>query len=269
MKKSIVIALFCLPLVVLASEKTKVKFFKGALKADLKEVKASAKAEGKGYILDFVASWCTPCKWMEETTYNDPTLADYMSKNFIPVKVDIDDIEGFDLKEKYKVEMLPTIIVFDASGKVMARYNESMGPTKLMTNLKKIRDENVAITRPGFKPEAAEPTKPSTKPETIVDKPIKRTYAPGSGLYKMDISRKANSGFSIQICSLSQYDNVVKKFDELKAAYNKPVLINVEAAGTKVTYKILVGEFKTKEEADKFKKNKAIDGFIKDLSTLR
>ncbi len=266
MKKSIIIALFCLPFIAFSADKTKVKFYKGALKADLKEVKALAKAEGKSIILDFVASWCTPCKWMDETTYNDPSLADYMSRNFISIKVDIDDIEGFELKEKFKVEVLPTIIAFDANGKQLTRFNESMGPTKLGEGLKKVRPDTAPIKRGGLKPNSEEVTKPVA---TTATKTKTRTYAPGTGLYKLDISRKVNTGFSIQICSLGQYDNVMKKMDELKAAYNKPILLNVENAGGKTSYKILVGEFKTKDEADKFKKAKNIQGFTKDLDDLK
>jgi thiol-disulfide isomerase/thioredoxin len=268
MKKSIIIALFCLPFIAFSADKTKVKFYKGALKADLKEVKALAKAEGKGILLDFVASWCTPCKWMDETTYNDPNLADYMSRNFISIKVDIDDIEGFELKEKFKVEVLPTIIAFDANGKQLTRFNESMGPTKLGEGLKKVRPDTPPIKRATLKPNSEETAKPVVA-TTAVAKPKSRTYIPGAGLYKLDISRKANSGFSIQICSLGQYDNVMKKMDELKTAYNKPILLNVENVAGKTAYKILLGEFKTKEEADKFKKAKNIQGFTKDLDDLK
>ena len=274
MKKLSIIALFCLPFLAMANAKTKVKFFNGKLNADLKEVKATAKAEGKIFILDFTASWCTPCKWMEETTYNDPNLAEFMSKNCIAVKVDIDDIEGFDLKERYKVEVLPTIIVFDASGKQLARFNESLGPTKLMEGLKKYTTnlKRPALV-PNAEPEIAKipaPKATATAPAKVTAPKEKVTYAPGTGLYKVDISRKINIGFSIQVCSFNQYDNVVKKFDELKTKFGKAVLLNIEmATGGKPVYKILVGEFKTKEEAEKFKKAKTVDGFVKDLATLK
>ena len=271
MRKLSIIALFCLSFLAMATAKTKVKFFGGKLNADLKEVKALAKSEGKIYFLDFTASWCTPCKWMEETTYNDPALAEFMSKNCIPVKVDIDDIEGFDLKERYKVEVLPTIIVFDASGKQLARFNESLGPTKLMEGLKKVAVSNLKrpILVQNAEPEkAVVPVKAAAKAKDVPKEKV--TYAPGTGLYKVDISRKVNTGFSIQVCSFNQYDNVVKKFEELKTKFGKSVLLNIEmAAAGKPVYKILIGEFKTKEEAEKFKKAKEVEGFVKDLSTLK
>ena len=99
MRNTILSMLFIAPLFAWAGDKTKVNFYKG----DLMNIKETAKAEGKLYVYDFVASWCTPCKWMDETTYTDPTLAQYIAENYVLAKVDIDDFDGFALKEKHKV----------------------------------------------------------------------------------------------------------------------------------------------------------------------
>lgn len=289
MRKLLISLLFLSPLLVWAGDKTKVGFFKG----DLMNIQETAKTEGKLYFYDFVASWCTPCKWMDETTYTDANLANYISANYVAAKVDIDDFDGFALKEKYKVQVLPTIIVFNQDGKVVGRYEESLSPTKLTEILKK---HNTAINGAGktkVKPAPSSPTaisrpplgatiakvissvKPTekasepTKPVTPV-KESKIVYSPGTGLYKMDISRRPNSGFSVQIISLGQYDNVVKTYEELKKTHEKQsVLIYIENIAGKTSYKIMVGEFKTKEDAEKYKKTKAPDGYIKDLSKLK
>lgn len=289
MRKLLISLLFLSPLLVWAGDKTKVGFFKG----DLMNIQETAKTEGKLYFYDFVASWCTPCKWMDETTYTDANLANYISANYVAAKVDIDDFDGFALKEKYKVQVLPTIIVFNQDGKVVGRYEESLSPTKLTEILKKHNtaingagktkvkpapSSPTAISRPplgatiakvisSVKPteKASEPTKPVTPA-----KESKIVYSPGTGLYKMDISRRPNSGFSVQIISLGQYDNVVKTYEELKKTHEKQsVLIYIENIAGKTSYKIMVGEFKTKEDAEKYKKTKAPDGYIKDLSKLK
>jgi thiol-disulfide isomerase/thioredoxin len=289
MRKLLISLLFLSPILVWAGDKTKVGFFKG----DLMNIQETAKSEGKLYFYDFVASWCTPCKWMDETTYTDANLANYISANYVAAKVDIDDFDGFALKEKYKVQLLPTIIVFNQEGKVVGRYEESLSPTKMAEILKK---HNTAINGAGkmkVKPAPSSPTaisRPplgatiakvisSVKPTEKVTEPTKPAapakenkivYSPGTGLYKMDISRRPNTGFSVQIISLGQYDNVVKTYEELKKTHDKQsVLIYIENIAGKTSYKIMVGEFKTKEDAEKYKKTKAPDGYIKDLSKLK
>jgi thiol-disulfide isomerase/thioredoxin len=289
MRNSIVILLFLCPLLAWAGDKTKVGFYKG----DLMTIQETAKSEGKLYFYDFVASWCTPCKWMDETTYTDPNLANYIDNNYVAAKVDIDDFDGFALKEKYKVQVLPTIIVFNQEGKVVGRYEESLSPTKMTEILKKHNTTANGAGRTKAKPAPSSPTtisrpalgsaiakivnsvkssdkmQEATKP-AAAPKEVKAMYSPGTGLYKIDISRRPNTGFSIQIISLGQYDNVVKTYEELKKTHEKqPVLLFIETIPGKTTYKIMVGEFKTKEEAEKYKKSKIPDGFIKDLSKLK
>lgn len=296
MRNMILTLLFCLPLIVWAGEKSKVNFYSG----DLMKVQTAAKSQGKLYFYDFVASWCTPCRWMEETTYTDPTLAQYISDNYVAAKVDIDDFDGFALKEKHQIKVLPTILVFNQEGKVVGRYEESMGPTKLLEILTKhntaangagkvVRptSSNPVISRPPLAP-SVKPATPAAKPVEKVNpapsttKPVanttttnntketKATYNLGMGLYKLDISRRPSNGFSIQVISLGQYDNVVKTYEELKKTHDKQsILMYVENISGKISYKILVGEFKTKEEAEKYKKTKALDGFVKDLAKLK
>lgn len=296
MRKLLLFWSFVLPLTIWATESTRVNFYKG----DLNAVKDLAKAEGKLYVYDFVANWCSPCKLMDETTYTDPTLSQYISDNYVVAKVDIDDFDGFALKDKYKVTVLPTILIFNQEGKVVGRYEESLSASKMMDILKK---HNTAANRPnriGTKPSASSPiykrpsliesskvtpAAPTTKPAPVTatasnkakesnNKPStasnKVVYSVGQGLYKMDISRSPSVGFSIQMISLGQYDNVVKTYEDLKAQHAKqPILLYIENIGGKTNYKIMVGEFKTKEAAEAYKKSKAPEGYIKDLAKMK
>lgn len=286
---------FMLPLTIWATDKTKVNFFKG----DLYAIKEKAKSEGKLFVYDFVADWCTPCKLMDETTYTDPTLSQYISENYVVAKVNIDDFDGFALKEKYKVTSLPTILVFNQEGKVVGRYEESLSATKMMDVLKKYNTPTNRPNRIATKPSAASPAfkrsplselgktpvaanKPATTEANAINKaketttkpastPSKKViYSIGQGLYKMDISRSPSVGFSIQMISLGQYDNVVKTYEDLKTQHAKqPILLYIENIGGKTNYKIMVGEFKTKEAAEAYKKSKAPEGYIKDLAKMK
>jgi len=98
----------------------------------LEQVEAMAAREGKLYFVDFYANWCLPCKWMDETTFSDQQVAQFLQANYIPTKINIDDFDGFKYKEQYNVRMLPTFIIFNSSGKIVGRFEESMPPSKLL-----------------------------------------------------------------------------------------------------------------------------------------
>jgi len=108
---------------------------------NLESAKLIAKKEGKLIMVDFWADWCSPCKWMDEETFSKPEVASYLNKNYISVRVDIDNFDGLEYKNKYDIRFLPTILVIDANGKVVKKYEESMAPSKLLRVLKDL-DEN-------------------------------------------------------------------------------------------------------------------------------
>jgi len=106
---------------------TKVQFFDGYIE----DAQKKAQQEGKLYFVDFVAKWCQPCKWMDETTYQDEPLAKFINENFVPVKIDVDKLDYYHYQDFYDIKLLPTIIVFNADGELLGRFEESMSPSKM------------------------------------------------------------------------------------------------------------------------------------------
>lgn len=116
-----------------------------------------AAAEGKLVFLDFWADYCSPCKLMEKYTFTDPSVIQRMNGSYVPVRINIETFDGYDLKAQYNVKLLPTIIVLNSKGKQVARFEESMSAAKLNEILAKYdtKKNRKKFAKPAPEPEKA------------------------------------------------------------------------------------------------------------------
>ncbi len=79
-----------------------------------KEFEAEVLNEKKAVLVDFFATWCGPCQMLapviEKISEEDASLK--------VVKVDIDN--DYDLAAKYKIEVVPTLVLFK-NGKMVKK----------------------------------------------------------------------------------------------------------------------------------------------------
>jgi thiol:disulfide interchange protein DsbD len=73
---------------------------------------------GKPVIIDFAATWCIPCKELDEKTFSDPVVAKELDR-FRRIKADVtngDDPRVKELTQRYKVVGVPVVVFIDSSG---------------------------------------------------------------------------------------------------------------------------------------------------------
>ncbi|MDB0034809.1 protein-disulfide reductase DsbD [bacterium] len=106
--------------------------------ADLDVEVAAAAAQGKPVMLDLYADWCIACKEFEAITFSDPEVKKRLAQMvFLQADVTDNDMVDIELLEHYKVLGLPTLIIFDAAGKLRneLRITGFMKPAPFATHL--------------------------------------------------------------------------------------------------------------------------------------
>ncbi len=217
-----------------------IKFYNGSFDS----AKTKAKGEGKLFFVDFYANWCTPCKWMEESTFKDPEVVTVMEQNYIPYKVDIDKQEGYALKKKYGVKLLPTLLIFNKKGDLVERVEETLDARKL-SGLLKFHSENNVV---GMSHEPNRSPSSATQPSSDADE-LEQLYKD----YRAKLERE-NRTFNAQIGNYANYQEASQFVVSIKKKFLEPIIVLADHKNGTTNYKVLLGQFSTIEEADSFVK---------------
>lgn len=89
---------------------------------EFKKALVSAKTNRKKIFVDVYATWCAPCKQLQKTTFRDAKTAAYFNRNFVNISIDVEKGEGIDLAKKWQIEGLPTLLILDEKGKIIADH---------------------------------------------------------------------------------------------------------------------------------------------------
>jgi thiol:disulfide interchange protein DsbD len=90
------------------------------LEQDFEGALARAKAEHKVVLVDIYAEWCAQCKELDEKTWPEASVQQWIAQNAVAVRIDT-DARRKDLAMKLKIASYPTVLLLDADGKELRR----------------------------------------------------------------------------------------------------------------------------------------------------
>jgi thiol-disulfide isomerase/thioredoxin len=106
--------------------------------ASYEEIVKRAKAEKKHVFIDFYATWCGPCKKLDEVTYKDEKVIAFLN-DMIPTKWDAEKGQGLELAKMYGIAAYPTLLLLGPDGREIDRYLGYVDPDafiKIMSDYK-------------------------------------------------------------------------------------------------------------------------------------
>lgn len=204
-----------------------------------------ANEEGKMILLEFYADWSAPCRWMQETVFNDTDVNTILSNGFITKMINIDDIDGFELKSLYEVMVIPTILIFNTNGKMIERIEKTITTGELIEVLELHNNHRNEV-----KIKHSINSSPSVnKSATKASNNFQENY-----LKYVESDENTLKNYRMQMGIFENFENAFEKVQKLKTTFLEPIIVVNDYKNDKVRYKVMMGEFSTLSEAESFRK---------------
>ncbi|OEU83195.1 MAG: hypothetical protein BA873_11470 [Desulfobulbaceae bacterium C00003063] len=100
---------------------------------------ATGHSQEKKIYINLHADWCAPCKYMEKTTFSNPTVIAYLNKHFISIKVDVDKEKK--ISNKYGAIAIPDNWFLFKNGDPIGRRKGYIEPDTFIKILKTVQED--------------------------------------------------------------------------------------------------------------------------------
>lgn len=205
------------------------------------QLQTRAMNAGKPYFVYFYANWSQLAKKMNDETFTNQSLASYAQNAYLGLAVDGESIldGGEELAQKYKVMYFPSVLIFTSEGKLMSRLTGYQSASTVLSKLKQFENATGA-------------------PDISVDEAteMEAIEIPGEYLFKVSAKTIARKGYGVQIGAFSNYRNTFVKLLELEGdKFHKNIMVFIkESEDNQLLYKIVLGPFTDKAQADSYYK---------------
>lgn len=217
---------------------------------NINDARKKAGQEGKLLFIGFHAAWCSPCKWMDQTTFRDESVAKILNDNFVSLKVDIDEIAGYELKNAYDVKYLPTMLIFNSQGQLLDRVEETLSPRKLLSLLEKHNaPDNRVIIKHEFN------TAPIVSPNNDALLNSESMNNTKEEYNKYFSQNQSQSAFKVQVGVFERYQGANEMVNTLRQLFTEPVTVVNEYRNNSPVFKVRIGQFYSIQDADRFRQN--------------
>ncbi len=225
----------------------------------LAEAKARAAQLQRPLLIHFAANWCLPCQWMDKNTFVDPEVLTYLSNQYLAVKIDVDEVQGYADKEACGVKYLPSLLIFNASGIVVARYEETLDAAQMLEVLRKYDTPAnriaprttyavpmVKINTPGKAAAQIEQSEIATISADVEDDPARLdAQRLPIGQTQAGPALPSSRKMGIQVGVYGSYENVIRQVQYFEKKFYKPVHISAQTNNGQTYYHLIAGPFET------------------------
>ena len=102
--------------------------------------RSRAESERRPMLVDFTATWCGACNELSRITFADPAVMAEAGR-FVAVKVDAtneDDTSVDQIKDRYRVVGLPTVVLLGSDGRERERFVEFVPPERFLDAIRHV-----------------------------------------------------------------------------------------------------------------------------------
>lgn len=242
------------------------------LSPDLESVQQRAQREDKIFLLYFTADWCLPCQWMQENTFQDHELSQYLADNILAVKVDLNHAQAKELQHQFAVEVIPSFLVFATNGQLIDQRSASQEARPLLRWLKRLDkpanhvsatlpavstpqamdapQPKINFSRPALLPTTEEPQLMSNHASESSPAPLLVLSGEPTITAYAGLAPRSSLTYGIQLKGVTvDYPTAIRLVSELERKYEQTTKLKPNGQGQ---FHLVLGAFSTTGEARQF-----------------